>query len=348
MTPAVQELRTHFEAALSDIASRTLPAERCIILSGGVDTCAILAQAKQSGMQFAAAITVLCGDDSPDKEFAAAAAAEHSIAHVIIKVTPTDLLQEYLPACVKLLNTFDGMTLRNSLVVAAAMRKAGEMGMKHAVVGDGADELFGGYSFMWGMADDLPQWKDKRDKMCRKWTFATTQLAGVHGITVHSPYTEPTFVAWALDKTTRSDCIGERPIRLTHGGETIMHMTGKVCLREAYETISSWRRKDPIEVGSGITIIGHDPFWEGLISDEELEAAKADGLTRGFVLKNKEHLANFRSFEQAFGRDGASLPTKSRRPMGEGCVGCRFEIGDNTFCEVCGAYPAQRTAAVAP
>ena len=44
--------------------------------------------------------------------------------------------------------------------------------MTHAVTGDGADELFGGYSFMWGMADDPAQWKVKRDQMCAKWTFA--------------------------------------------------------------------------------------------------------------------------------------------------------------------------------
>ena len=41
------------------------------------------------------------------------------------------------------------LTLRNSLVVAAAMRAAAQLGYKSAVVGDGADELFGGYSFTW-------------------------------------------------------------------------------------------------------------------------------------------------------------------------------------------------------
>ena len=31
--------------------------------------------------------------------------------------------------------------------------------------------------------------------------------------------------------------------------------------------------------------------------------------------------------------------------LGLGCAGCCFEIGEKTFCEVCGAYPAQRTPA---
>ena len=215
MTGAVAGLRAKFPGALSQIAARTDSKTRCIILSGGVDTCAILAASKELGVTYGAAFTVLCGgDDSPDRTFATAAAAEHSLPHHIIEVKPDDLLGTYLPKCVKLLNTFDGMTLRNSLVVAAAMRKAGELGFKDCIVGDGADELFGGYSFCWGHADDPALWKEKRDSMCKKWTFATAQLAAAHGLKSHSPYTEPEFVEWALANTGREDCIGVRKIRL--------------------------------------------------------------------------------------------------------------------------------------
>ena len=102
----------------------------------------------------------------------------------------------------------------------------------------------------------------------------------------------------------------------------------------SYETIASWRRKDPIEVGSGITVIGHDPFWADTISDSEFAEAKAVLAVRGFDIKGKEHLANFRAFEAEFGENGKDLPTRTRRPLGEGCVGCCFEIGDAMFCEV--------------
>ena len=338
------ELRSTLNAALLAIAERTAPEERCIILSGGVDTCAILTAAKQVGVTFAGAITVLTGADAPDAEFAAAAAAASHLEHHVVTMTPADLLETYLPACVQHLATFDGMTLRNSLVVAAAMRRAAALGYKSAVVGDGADELFGGYSFTWGMADDVDGWRAKRDKMCGAWTFATPQLAQLHGLESHSPYTEPAFVEWALAHTGRAECIGHRPIHLTLGGERLAHACGKVVLREAYDTIASWRRKDPIEVGSGVTVISHDAYWADLISDAELHEAKAEALARGFVLKDKEHLANFRAFEQAFGPGGATHPTKRRLGLGLGCAGCCFEIGEATFCEVCGAYPAQRQA----
>lgn len=337
-----KDLGVHLEASLSAIAARTKQSQRCIILSGGVDTCAILAAAAKTNITFHSAITVLTHDMSPDREFAVAAAARAMLDHHIVYVTPVDLVDIYLPQCVEHLATFDGMTLRNSLVVAAAMRKASELGYKHAVVGDGADELFGGYSFMWGCADDEEEWKVKRDKICSKWTFATAQLAAMYGLESHSPYTEASFVDWAISNTRRSDCIGTRPIRLVLDGEAVEHATGKVVLREAYDTISSWRRKDPIEVGSGITVIANDSFWDGMISDEDLATATEDMLARGYVLKNKEHLANFRAFERIFGTDGEAHPKKRRLPIGQGCAGCCFEIGDATFCDVCGAYPAQR------
>ena len=347
----VQDFRGVFEKALSDIADRTEPAEeRCLILSGGVDTCAILAAARRRGIAFHAAITVVIDDDSPDLAFALAAIVEHKnevANHSVLRISANDLVKQYLPICVKSLHTFDGMTLRNSLVVAAAFHKAQELGYKHAIVGDGADELFGGYSFMWGCADDPDAWKKKRNDMCRTWTFATAALAEVYALEVHSPFMEPDLVIWALAETVRSDCIGTKPIRLVFGGEAVAHDTGKIILREAYDTVASWRRKDPIEVGSGVTIIGHDPHWNDVISDEDFAVECKQLHLRGFVIKNKEHLVNFRAFENVFGIDGENFHLMKRLPLGDGCAGCCFDNGDLSFCRLCGAWPSQRSAGAA-
>mmetsp|Transcript_37103 Transcript_37103/g.68126 ORF Transcript_37103/g.68126 Transcript_37103/m.68126 type:complete len:367 (-) Transcript_37103:50-1150(-) len=354
----VEEFRNVFEQSLTDIAERTggvsasdeSVRERCIILSGGVDTCAIMSAARKLGIKFGGALTVVTGDESPDLGFSSACAAEHGLEHHIVRLTADELVDIFLPDTIELLKIYNGMLLRNSLVIAAVFKKAAALGFKHAFTGDGADELFGGYSFMWRHTDPVV-WREKRDSMCAQWTFSTDELAGKYGITAHSAYTADRTTQWAIQNTERSDCICVRPIRLFYGGPFKDHETGKLILREAYDTVSSWRRKDPIEVGSGVTIIGKDPFWSERLSDDEFEAETKALVDRGYIIQSKENLVNFRIWEKTFGTDGVKLTKddlsamrgmKQRLPLGQGCVGCCFDVGDTMFCNLCGAYPAQR------
>jgi asparagine synthase (glutamine-hydrolysing) len=345
----LKAFRTTFESSLSKIHTLTGGesniSQRCIILSGGVDTCAILSASKNIGMTYGAAMTVVTGEDSPDFGFSTACAEEHGLQHHVIRLTADELIADFLPDVVKQLKIFNGMLIRNSLVIAAVIKKASELGYKHAIVGDGADELFGGYSFMWGSEDNPSEWRKKRDDMCAQWTFSTQELADMYDIQQYSPYMEPEMVKWAIGNTERSDCIGVRPIRLFHGEERQEHITGKVILREAYETVASWRRKDPIEVGSGATVIGHDEYWKEFILDQEFETETSSLLKRGYHIKSKEQLANFREFEGCFGVDGENGADMKRLEVGEGCVDCCFDIGDKMFCHMCGAHPAQRNKA---
>ena len=64
-TSKTEAFRAVFEQSLTDIANQTgghtpeAIRERCIILSGGVDTCAIMAAARNLGIKFGGALVVV-------------------------------------------------------------------------------------------------------------------------------------------------------------------------------------------------------------------------------------------------------------------------------------------------
>jgi hypothetical protein len=71
------------------------------------------------------------------------------------------------------------------------------------------------------------------------------------------------------------------PIELSPTFERVMHITGKTCLRNAFpDSLAAYRRKDPIEVGSGSTDFnlgkGGAAFFGGLLGmDESPEGQQA-------------------------------------------------------------------------
>lgn len=100
----------------------------CIILSGGVDTAAVLCAAADAGISVTGAITVFASNSATDRPYASAIAKTEGLEHHAINISLVELLERQLPFCVRALKTFDGMELRNSIVVAEALRKAHELG----------------------------------------------------------------------------------------------------------------------------------------------------------------------------------------------------------------------------
>jgi asparagine synthase (glutamine-hydrolysing) len=140
--------RSALIGALKEIKNTYKSEHMVILLSGGVDTAAVLEanSLMEDRLEIRSAVTVLAGEAS-DRPYASAVALRHNTPHHLLDVSLLNVL-EMLPFCISTLKTFDGMTLRNSIVIALAMKKAKDVGATIVLTGDGADELLGGKEFI--------------------------------------------------------------------------------------------------------------------------------------------------------------------------------------------------------
>jgi asparagine synthase (glutamine-hydrolysing) len=294
----------------------------CILLSGGLDTCVLAHLASPHGLR--AGVTVLVEPDAPDGPFASAVARRLGLRHHVVVTDPAGLLAE-AEIVVRTLVTFDPMEVRNSIVVARALREARRLGYDAVFTGDGADELFAGYSYMWSKPSG--EFERYSEYLARVMRFSSIPLGKALGVDVHTPYLDPAVVGFAL-RLGKDAKVGERE-GSTHG---------KLLLRLAFPDLeASWRRKDPIEVGSGSACL--PAYFQERISIEDLAAEKERIAREDRVqIRDAEHLAYYRIFQRVFG----DTPPRSRY-LGDCCSKCGFPLPtpETTFCVTCGAWPAR-------
>ena len=112
-----------------------------IFLSGGVDSTALLALARETGQSEVRALTMAMPGSADDESALARRTAQHfGVRHDVCEVdgaSATALFADYLAAMDQ--PSIDGM---NTLAVSQLARSCG---MKVMLSGIGADELFGGY-----------------------------------------------------------------------------------------------------------------------------------------------------------------------------------------------------------
>ncbi|KAF9960043.1 hypothetical protein BGZ70_008698 [Mortierella alpina] len=313
----VRELRRLLLQSLA----RNTPCD-CILLSGGVDT-SILAEAAfavyninkaeneddPTPKPLSGAVTVLCTDHATDEFYASQISARLGLTQKVVKITLDSVLEE-LEFCIRTLQTFDPMELRNGIVIARGLTVAKSLGYTTVMTGDGADELFAGYSFLHTMsAERLQAYSDKLTKIMR---FSGVELAKALGL--------------KLDRLSG---------RQLHG---------KFILREAFEeeAFSAWRKKEPIEVGSGTTVL--PKMFQESMSAEDLKKEQDRILEQeGIKIRDVEHLQYFKAFKKVFGEDMTTYPEKLRKDGRDPCPGCGFNLStpDQTFCVICGQWPAR-------
>lgn len=276
-------------------------------------------------------------------------------------LTPTllQLLQEDMPFLVRTLASFDPMALRNSVAVTHVLKRARARGFKYVLTGDAADELLAGYAFSARLPD--AEWARHREGMVARMHFDAIDVGEALGVAVASPYLDPAFVGFALG-LGKEDCVAPIPLRPTPDvrlDAAPVTATGKIPIRQAFPSLpSASRRKDPVEIGCGTTLLGAAPwatpprplgYFDERIDDVAFEAGRAEARARyGVELRDREHLAYFRMFVSQFqatdGEDKGDLCVPGKpRPNDDPCPACGFPLRHErtTFCLTCGHYDKQ-------
>lgn len=309
-------------ADLREVLTAAVAERRCeaILLSGGLDTSIVATLARERGLRLA--VTVAVGEDPPDLRYATSLARRLGIDHVVLRRSLDDLLAS-LPSLIRLIGTFDGMFLRNDVVVYEGLREVAARGARSCWTGDGADELFAGYSFMYERSPEQIEATVRR--------FATTMrfngpaIGRAFGVDVRSPYLHSDVIAHAI-------ALPGAAMIMEHAGRRM----GKAPLRRAFDGLLPddhlFRRKDPIEIGSGATRLReHVAARVG----DDLAAECARILAEdGVRIRDAEHLAYYRLYREVF-----SGPPRSDQLQPKECPGCHARGPEGTYCTTCGAYP---------
>lgn len=278
-----------------------------LFLSGGLDT-AILASLVP-GLK---AFTIRLESHGDDPKYAEVVARQFNMEHHQIVVNIDQALSA-IPEVIRILKTFDP-AIPNDLAIYFALKFAKDKGIKSIMTGDGGDELFAGYSYMFNLNLD-----DYIPKIVREMHFSSNELGKSLGIEIKQPYLDKEFIKFSLKVPQ------DLKVKAENGkvwGKWILRKTFEGDL--PYEVI--WQDKRPIEYGSGFTKLRK--VIESRISDRKFKEKK-----KGYGVRfiNKEHLFYFEVYRSIFG----DIPP----PMGgeKKCPGCGAGMNkDALHCRVCG------------
>ena len=293
-----------------------------ILLSGGLDT-ALLAYLASKWVRPSCITVALRGAPSPDVEYASLVANQLELNHNI-HYFDNEELDESIRAVITIMKTFDPMEVRNSAAIYVALKVARDHGITTAMTGDGCDELFGGYSFLFGLTKE--QLEIALSKIWSTMRFSSVPIAEHLGLEVKLPFLDPQFKTFATGLDTGLKVRYEKD-----------QVWGKWVLRKAFVGILPsellWRVKAPIEVGTGTTIL--PSLMDSRISDLEFAEEKTSYLNEDKVaIRSKEHLFYYRIYRRLVGvpcaKDGSVKI----------CPDCGSNVEEkSSFCRTCGAYP---------
>jgi len=276
-----------------------------MLLSGGVDT-SILAFIARPSLGFTVALK-----DCPasDLVYSEKISKLLGIQHKKMEFTTEEALRA-LPEVIGILKTFD-LALPNDLAIYLALKLARETRVSSVMTGDGADELFAGYSYMAELSpEDLERYIKR---LSQNWCFSANELGRALDVEIKQPFLDEDFVRFALEISPQ--------LKVKDG-------VGKYILRKSFEDLIPaeivWRRKEPIEYGSGSTKL--HGIIDRMVTDEEFQSARKE-VDIKFI--GKEHFFYWCIYNQVVGK----IPKARDDEISCTCCGAAMGI---YHCPTCG------------
>jgi len=283
-----------------------------LMLSGGLDTSIIACISSKYFKPFTLTIGFANGN-APDIHYAKLVAKQFNLKNEVKLFN----LEEAIKAAtyvIKTIKSFDPIEVRNDLVIYIGMKFLRDIGMKSVITGDGGDELFAGYPFLFKLKpEEVDEWIKE---VVKKWFFASKPIGESLGLKVLQPFMDNRIVDLALEIPAR--------LKISKHDGTIH---GKYILRKAFEKFLPkevvWRDKHPIELGSGSIELSK---MLKLPLKEFIELSKIVNL------KTQEQAYYFKIYLETIGE--IPKPKKGEKA----CPSCGGGIPLNrNYCKICGS-----------
>jgi asparagine synthase (glutamine-hydrolysing) len=289
-----------------------------IALSGGLDSTILAYFLKEKKPN---AIAIISKDAiATDLTYCQIVAKKFQIPLTINYVSTVDILNA-IEDTIRILKNFNDIEIRNNVVMYLAIKWTKEQGGTGIITGDGADELFAGYSFLINKSED--ELEKEIQRLCSVMHFPTQIIGKSLGVDVESPFLDTNMVEFAKKIPSALKVKKER---------NTIH--GKWILRKTFEKIIPpqivWREKSPMQEGSGTSELSN--LFTLVINDDVFLEKKKKIAEDGVIIRTKESMHYYEIYKNLYG-----VPPKSEGTSS--CPYCNFDVTHSKFCRMCGAFP---------
>jgi asparagine synthase (glutamine-hydrolysing) len=288
-------------------------------MSGGLDSTIIAYFLKERKPN---TVAIIAKDFvASDLTYCQRVSREFNIPLTINQVSTTDILNA-TEETIKILGNFNDIEIRNNVVMYLSIKWAKEQNSSGIITGDGADELFAGYSFLVNKSEE--ELEKEIQRVCSVMHFPTQEIGKALGIAVESPFLDKKIIELAKTIPSNLKVRDEKTKRY-----------GKWILRKTFEKNIpmqiAWREKSPMQDGSGTA--GLSNLFDSVINDQLFSEKRkkiqdADGVT----IRTKESMYYYEIYRKLY-------QVSSKKQDIRSCPYCNFNVENSKFCRMCGAFP---------